>query len=915
MTTTRLLPDTYPTAPPAAPRRWTPHRVLISLVVVILGVMFTGVAVQSFTLAGQPPTAQSAYFCAGGAEFYGHTATASQLSVMGMGTNQRSWKGDTGITQERTPLEWYGTYIPFTSAYPGSSDGNIKEACGVIEGPLSTWVPSMIFMMASVITLIIISVYEWATNPLTLQSLFQPIDCLVAGSDSVSPSAYSGAALCPAGSPGLRETLFLQWLLVPIFFGALWAAWVGIVRRRTTQTLIGAGWMILAASLSMVFLIQPMWVAQQTNNWVSSANAVLMNSMNSLPGSSNTRNADMCYLSPRPTGLEASQVPFRRAGCTIWKNFIFYPWAYGQFGSLDAAAVPIEDRGYAGGIAARFPQLQDLGSGSSTSPDRMSDSIDNVAFLQIDATILDREELLEMRDGGGGGDPCGDQVAGLDCEDKSMVDEHYERFDVLYEQINTQPVFASSGEMWAGRAISNRYSASVTALVGAVVGGIVIFILGFLNIIYQIGMILLIAIAPLMLLVGIHPGYGRRVALRWLEALMSTFVKRIVLAFLLTLVVTVFGLIAQMDIGWFTRTLIISTVGIAILMYRKQLTQILTAIDFGGGGQGMGDGGASQKAKQQAQNVVGGGGAGMVAAAAAGGGVGAVIAGGVRGGSMGRSGVMGAVRRGSSAGRASAARSNRGSSRSGGTSTGSSGGTGGGSGSGSSSGSGGGSSSGSSGGTGGGSGSGSNSGSGSTPQPTPTSNTETAPSSEEPTGNSAPTADTEARRQQRQENQAREDARRHFNSGGMPPEDEQRIEELKKDPVYAKAYSEEFGRQWQGNQGLPTQPPQATAAPPPNMSPAPSAPPPTGPPVSVAPPPNVAAPTAAPPSGPRPGPAQGGTSATSQQLPPPKVGPTVTPPGVGGETQVLPVAPQPDTPRGPNPQVSPRPEGTSPPSQ
>jgi hypothetical protein len=194
--------------------------------------------------------------------------------------------------------------------------------------------------------------------------------------------------------------------------------------------------------------------------------------------------------------------------------------------------------------------------------------------------------------------------------------------------------------------------------VAAAIGGVVVFILGFLNVIYQIGLLLLILVAPLILLIGIHPGYGRRITLRWLEALVGTGTKRIVITFLLAIMVGVYGTINGMALGWLQKVLMLAAIGISVIMYRKQLTQMLSAINLGGGGGDSFNQGANQMSQRGGRTVTSMAGA-AGAAALAGGGVGAVAAGAFQGASRGLSsgGMMGGLRTGQAAGRAAAARS------------------------------------------------------------------------------------------------------------------------------------------------------------------------------------------------------------------------------------------------------------------
>lgn len=234
-------------------------------------------------------------------------------------------------------------------------------------------------------------------------------------------------------------------------------------------------------------------------------------------------------------------------------------------------------------------------------------------------------------------------------------------FKALWNQIAESPENASWAALWAGHSPSQRYSAAVTAVVGALIGGLVITVLGFVNVLYQIGMLLLIMIAPFILLIGIHPGAGRRITTRWLEALLSTATKRVLVSVLLGILVTIYAIIYAMNVGWLQKVLLIAAVGIGLLMYRKQLTQMVGSVNFGTSGAEQYSGPASQ-AQRRGTGMLAGGTSAAIAATVAGGGAGAILgaAGSAGGRQMGNiGGVSGsAMRVGASTGRAKANRSN-----------------------------------------------------------------------------------------------------------------------------------------------------------------------------------------------------------------------------------------------------------------
>lgn len=638
----------------------------VPLLLVLFAGFFTSSAVATFD-TGLPT--QLAFDCIGGDADYGAKPVAT-TGLASKSDDRRFW-GDDYMTQA-TPLEWYGAYLPFTSSY--TTDGmekNLKpERCGNVAGPLSTVLPSMIFGIASAITTLILLIYTWATDPTLLDSLMKPIDCIVAGKDSVTP----GAGGCQ--SDGLVNVLFLNYLTPVLGLGALWALWQVIVKRRNSQAMMGALWMVVACALSWVFLVQPTLIATSANGFISGLNNSLMTSIGSVTnvGSDGKagKSGNICHLDAQPVipTLHSDGEQYytnkytapREAACVIWKNFIYESWKYGQYGDAvaidkvtindgeDREAVPIRE-----GVQKKFGHLDPA-------------LVNSLAFAQMDATITDHDEVIDSQTCGPGLGPPGDgkpvSVGGRThlqpqdgtdgCVYQPLMD--YDRFVALRKQVDQDVRMASMAPTWAGDMIGQRYAASTTAVASAALGGIVIIILSFLNVIYQIGMMLLIAVAPLVLLAGLHPGFGKRLTLRWMEALLSTMVKRVVLAFLLALLVSLYGVINQMPLGWLTKVLLIAALGIGIMLYRKQLTQMLSAVSFTGQG-GMEEGGAGEKTKRHAQTGVAIGAGAVGGLVASGGNPAGMATGAMRGATMGqRGGFVGRAGMGWRSGKAAGSR-------------------------------------------------------------------------------------------------------------------------------------------------------------------------------------------------------------------------------------------------------------------
>ena len=218
--------------------------------------------------------------------------------------------------------------------------------------------------------------------------------------------------------------------------------------------------------------------------------------------------------------------------------------------------------------------------------------------------------------------------------------------------------------MWTGDDIGARINIAFSALVASLLAGTLVMVISFASIVLALGMLMLIMFAPLFLLIGAHPGAGRGIALKWLEMLLGTVVKRIVLGFLLAILIGFYQIILSAGLAWFSQIALILAVGIGALMYRKPMLEAMNVINLGGSRSGLEGQDLNRHAKKGAAGAIGAVSGGAIAArsgylnggtkAALSGALGGAVSGGMMGGRSGN--PMRAAQMGSGAGRRAASR-------------------------------------------------------------------------------------------------------------------------------------------------------------------------------------------------------------------------------------------------------------------
>ena len=89
---------------------------------------------------------------------------------------------------------------------------------------------------------------------------------------------------------------------------------------------------------------------------------------------------------------------------------------------------------------------------------------------------------------------------------------------------------------------------------------------------------------PFFLLIGTHPGFGRVVALRWVEMLIGVLLKQAAVALVLSVLLYCYALImgtSDAVLPWALKILMIALVTVAAFIYRKPFTHLFSAVGYG----------------------------------------------------------------------------------------------------------------------------------------------------------------------------------------------------------------------------------------------------------------------------------------------------------------------------------------------
>jgi hypothetical protein len=103
-------------------------------------------------------------------------------------------------------------------------------------------------------------------------------------------------------------------------------------------------------------------------------------------------------------------------------------------------------------------------------------------------------------------------------------------------------------------------------------------------IILKLGFLLLLVAGPFFLIIGVHPGFGRVVAVRWFEMLVGVLLKQVAVALVLSILLYCYSLImgtSDQELPWGLKIMMISLVTVAVFIYRKPFQHLFSSVGYG----------------------------------------------------------------------------------------------------------------------------------------------------------------------------------------------------------------------------------------------------------------------------------------------------------------------------------------------
>jgi TrbL/VirB6 plasmid conjugal transfer protein len=318
---------------------------------------------------------------------------------------------------------------------------------------------------------------------------------------------------------GMGNTFGAKYWSWVVILGALWLAWWGLIRRRASRVAEGTIWMVMA----MVALV---WLIGRPSDFTTLGTKVSDGATAAFNAALPQSNADASACIPGgPNAQQAVENDaVTRNSNGLWVTLVCKPWLMGEFGTDDAKSKIVQENG-AKLLSAQAVDLTETYSGKKPDVDKKADDYKAVA--------------------------------------KNIKDNHPAAYSLF------------QGKNW-----NTRLAVAFGALLAALVAGLLVLVIAVMLMVLKISFLLLLVAGPIFLGIGIHPGIGRVIAVRWFELLLSTLLKQAALIGVLALLLWCYGLVMAESLPWGLQILLISLVTLAAFIYRKPFQHLFAAVGY-----------------------------------------------------------------------------------------------------------------------------------------------------------------------------------------------------------------------------------------------------------------------------------------------------------------------------------------------
>jgi TrbL/VirB6 plasmid conjugal transfer protein len=336
----------------------------------------------------------------------------------------------------------------------------------------------------------------------------------------------------------LGNAIYFPFLAPVVVIGAIWLAWQGLIRKRATRTIEGTIWMVIACAAAIWLIGRPGDFTSVGTTVSNSTTQVLNTAFANLPAptSSNclpVQNGDPQSVTGNYAFNSANGLIDQNAN-ELWSVLVCKPWLIGELGTSQYAA--------------------------PNSPAAATNVVNQFG-----------RQLLWSQ-----------AIAANEQPSQALITAKQDTYTGIAAKL--QANYPAVYPLFQGNQWTTRLEIGFTALFAALAAGLLVLLIALTLIILKLGFLLLLVVGPFFLLIGIHPGFGRVIAIRWFEMLVGVLMKQIAIALVLSVLLYCYSLImgtTDQALPWALKIMMIALVTVAVFIYRKPFQHLFSSVGYG----------------------------------------------------------------------------------------------------------------------------------------------------------------------------------------------------------------------------------------------------------------------------------------------------------------------------------------------
>lgn len=400
---------------------------------------------------------------------------------------------------------------------------------------------------------------------------------------------------------GLFNSVFMPLITFVFLVTGVNMAWSGIVKRQFRQSMNVLLRSVALFLIAFIVAAKPLTFINVPNNVAVTVQAVMAESMNtSLAGGSGLCKTDSgkkvkklldgSEKDESKTLEYAAKNMKSSMSCALWYQFLFKPWAQGQFGTDWNKTW----------VYKKTPDWAEKGSGEFKTDTANAMKVAGDAEVPLgDGTVVNNWALFQLSTQTNVHAPIdakgkpGKTTAGMSNDWWRIVDvlSGYDEKEFTvktgggeekYVGVDPDAHPLDSWNTWVGDSVFGRLGVALTALLMALVGTLAPLLFASLAAVYSLGLSILMALSPLMLLLGCWSDRGWQIFKGWGELVINTTIKRIVVGVLtiLSFIFTSTAIRIMENGSWIEGVVLAMAFSYLLVKSRKKIMDAVASIRF-----------------------------------------------------------------------------------------------------------------------------------------------------------------------------------------------------------------------------------------------------------------------------------------------------------------------------------------------